>query len=74
MEIANTNDLFKNPKHPYTLKLILSVPIPDPRVEKNKKTTLLEVEMPSTLNPPSGCVFRTRCPNIQKDCHKEKPK
>ena len=74
VEIAKSKELFNNPKHPYTQKLILAVPIPDPRVEKNKKIELLEGELPSPLNPPSGCVFRTRCPKIQNDCYKEKPK
>ena len=74
VEEATTNELFNNPKHPYTQKLILAVPIPDPQVEKNKKIALLEGELPSPLNPPSGCVFRTRCPKVQNDCHNEKPK
>ncbi len=74
VEIAESKKLFSCPKHPYTQKLIAAVPIPDPRIEKNKKIELLEGELPSPLNPPSGCVFRTRCPKVQNDCYKEKPK
>ena len=74
VEAATSSELFHNPKHPYTQKLILAVPILDPQVEKNKKIALLEGEFPSPLNPPSGCVFRSRCPKVQNDCHKEKPK
>ena len=74
VETATSKELFNNPKHPYTQKLILAVPVPDPNIEKNKKIELLEGELPSPLNPPSGCVFRTRCPKVQNDCHKEKPK
>ena len=74
VEIAESKKLFSCPKHPYTQKLIAAVPIPDPRIEKNKKIELLEGELPSSFNPPSGCVFRTRCPKVQNDCYKEKPK
>ena len=74
VEIAESKKLFSCPKHPYTQKLIAAVPIPDPRIEKNKKIELLEGELPSPLNPPSGCVFRTRCPKVQSECYKKKPK
>ncbi len=73
VETATSKELFNSPKHPYTQKLILAVPVPDPNIEKNKRIELLEGELPSPLNPPSGCVFRTRCPKVQNDCHKNKP-
>jgi oligopeptide transport system ATP-binding protein len=72
-EVSPANDLYENPRHPYTQALISAVPIPDPEIEKNKDIILLEGDLPSPLNPPSGCVFRTRCPKAQELCAKEKP-
>lgn len=72
-EVSAAKDLYENPRHPYTQALISAVPIPDPEVEKNKDIILLEGDLPSPLNPPSGCVFRTRCPKAQKLCARTKP-
>ncbi len=72
-EVSPADDLYENPKHPYTQALISAVPIPDPEVEKNKKMILLEGDLPSPMNPPSGCVFRTRCPKAQELCAQQKP-
>jgi len=68
VELANSEDIYKAPSHPYTQALISAVPIPDPSVEKNKDLILIEGELPSPINPPSGCVFRTRCHKAQEVC------
>ena len=73
VELANSNDIYENPRHPYTQALISAVPIPDPMIEKNKELILIEGDLPSPVNPPSGCVFRTRCQKAQEICSKEKP-
>ena len=73
MEIANRNDIYKNPKHPYTQALINAVPVPDPSVQTNTLPMLLEGELPSPLSPPSGCVFRSRCPKAKALCADETP-
>jgi len=73
VEISDSADLYKNPRHPYTQALISAVPIPDPAVEKNKELILIKGDLPSAINPPSGCVFRTRCPKAQDICASEKP-
>ncbi len=73
MEIADRDTLYSTPKHPYTRALISAVPIPDPELEKKKQRLVLEGDLPSPLSPPSGCVFRTRCPLAQDICSREKP-
>ena len=73
VELANSEDIYKSPSHPYTQALISAVPIPDPSVEKNKDLIMIEGDLPSAINPPSGCIFRTRCQKAQDICSQEKP-
>ena len=66
MEISPSKELYANPIHPYTEALLSAVPIPDPTVKRER--VLLQGDIPSPINPPSGCVFRTRCPIAIEDC------
>ena len=66
MEIAPAKELYSNPIHPYTESLLSAIPIPDPTLKRER--ILLEGDIPSPINPPSGCVFRTRCPIATKEC------
>ncbi|MEG6532247.1 dipeptide ABC transporter ATP-binding protein [Caldibacillus thermoamylovorans] len=71
VEKASTDELFENPLHPYTKALLSSIPIPDTRVRRER--IILKGDVPSPINPPSGCVFHTRCPFVIEKCKKEKP-
>jgi oligopeptide transport system ATP-binding protein len=73
MELAERDALFAKPLHPYTQALISAVPIPDPAKERAKTPVILSGDLPSPLHPPSGCVFRTRCPKASPKCIKEVP-
>ena len=73
MEVAPAAPLCDSPRHPYTRALIAAVPIPDPVLERARPRPVLEGELPSPLNPPSGCVFRTRCPLAVDACAAPQP-
>lgn len=73
MEVASSDELYANPQHPYTQALLSAVPIPDPVREAAKVVIPLTGELPSPMDPPSGCVFRTRCPRAQARCAAEVP-
>ncbi len=73
VEITDRDSLYRHPRHPYTHALIEAIPIPDPEIERNKQTNPLSGELPSPINPPSGCYFRTRCPKATELCAREKP-
>jgi oligopeptide transport system ATP-binding protein len=73
MELAPTDELYGRPLHPYTRGLLAAVPIPDPDLQPARLGTSLGGELPSPLSPPSGCVFRTRCPHAAPQCEREVP-
>jgi oligopeptide transport system ATP-binding protein len=73
VELAEVDELFENPKHPYTLALISANPITNPKLRDQKSKIILEGDVPSPINPPSGCRFHTRCPYAQPKCREEEP-
>jgi oligopeptide/dipeptide ABC transporter ATP-binding protein len=73
MEIGETNALYATPHHPYTKALLSAVPQPDPRTEKTRERIILSGDLPSPVNPPTGCVFNTRCWKAQDRCRTEVP-
>ncbi len=73
VEISPSEEIYERPVHPYTLGLINAIPEPDPKRERSKQIQPITGELPSALNPPSGCRFRTRCPRAQEICAEEEP-
>ncbi|MDP9375484.1 MAG: dipeptide ABC transporter ATP-binding protein [Chloroflexota bacterium] len=73
VELADRDDLYENPLHPYTKALLSAVPIPDPVVEKKRERIILTGDVPSPINPPAGCHFHTRCPYVMDVCKEDEP-
>jgi len=73
VELADCDELFDNPLHPYTRALLAAVPVPDPTVEAGRTFRPVRGEVPSAINPPSGCVFHPRCPIVVASCNQARP-
>src|SRR5438094_9904393 len=62
VEVADSVEIYRNPRHPYTKALLSAIPVPDPDIQSQRRPVPLSGELPSAINPPSGCRFHTRCP------------
>jgi len=73
VEYGDSEEIFSNPKHPYTKALLQAAPVPDPEIEAGRNVSILKGELPSPANPPQGCRFCTRCPVVEERCKQEAP-
>jgi oligopeptide/dipeptide ABC transporter ATP-binding protein len=73
VELVNSQELYDNPLHPYTKALLSAIPIPNPKLEKSRMRIVLKGEVPSPVNPPTGCYFHPRCDLATPDCREERP-
>jgi oligopeptide/dipeptide ABC transporter ATP-binding protein len=73
VELINSQELYDNPLHPYTKALLSAIPIPNPKLEKSRMRIVLKGEVPSPVNPPTGCYFHPRCDLATPDCREERP-
>ena len=73
VELTTSESLYEKPLHPYTQALLSAIPIPDPDIEESRQRIILEGEIPSPINPPSGCVFHSRCPKSMPQCAQTVP-
>jgi oligopeptide/dipeptide ABC transporter ATP-binding protein len=73
VESGRSEDIWREPAHPYTRALLSSAPVADPKVVRRRSKHVLQGELPSPLNPPQGCAFNTRCPLVQERCRRERP-
>jgi oligopeptide/dipeptide ABC transporter ATP-binding protein len=74
MELSPSEELYTKPIHPYTAALLSAIPVPDPRRNRGRERIVVSGEPPSPVNPPSGCVFHTRCPRARDICRTEVPR